>query len=122
MMKRKINIAKGQAALRVYVESFGSDESPEVATIKEAVRYTLEEFADRHPGRSVEIRVPWIGAVQAIEGPSHKRGTPPNVVELDGETWLNLVLTGETGGGKVSFSGSRADLSSYFPLPNVLGL
>ncbi|WP_235001836.1 sterol carrier family protein [Arcanobacterium ihumii] len=121
-MKRKIDIAKGQAALCAYVESFGSGEAFEVATINDAVRYTLEEFADRYPGRSVEIRVPWIGAIQAIEGPSHKRGTPPNVVELDGKTWLNLVLTGETGGGNVSSSGSRADLSSYFPLPNVLGL
>ena len=58
------------------------------------VRFTLAEFAKRHPGRSVEIRIPWIGAVQAIAGVNHRRGTPPNVVEMSGNTWLTLVTTG----------------------------
>ncbi|MBM7824221.1 hypothetical protein JOD55_000048 [Arcanobacterium pluranimalium] len=121
-MKRKMDIACGQAALRAYVENFGSDEAADPQCVRDAVRYTLEEFAERFPGKSVEIRVPWIGAVQAIAGPAHKRGTPPNVVEMDGVTWLNLVLTGHTGGGRVQYSGVRADLSEYFPLSNVLGV
>ena len=30
-------------------------------------------------------------AVQAIAGPRHTRGTPPNVVETDPVTWLRLA-------------------------------
>ena len=56
-----------------------------------AVRYTLEELGARAPGRSVEVRVPPFGAVQCLEGPRHTRGTPPNVVESDAETWLRLA-------------------------------
>ena len=61
------------------------------------------------------------GAVQAIEGPRHTRGTPPNVVEMDAATWLSLV-TGElawaqaVADGRVRASGSRADLSEVLPL------
>ena len=32
--------------------------------------------------------MPPFGAVQCVEGPRHTRGTPPNVVESDAETWL----------------------------------
>lgn len=89
-----------------------------------AVRYTLEELAARHPGRSVEVRVPPHGAVQCIEGPTHKRGTPPNVLETDAATWLQLV-TGETqwsaavAAGSVRASGLRADLSEHLPLAGL---
>ena len=40
----------------------------------------------QHPGRSVEVRVPPYAAVQCgigDPGPTHTRGTPPNVVETD---------------------------------------
>jgi hypothetical protein len=86
-----------------------------------AVRWTLEELAERNPGRSTEVRVPPFGAVQCIAGPRHTRGTPPNVVETDASTWLALV-TGElewsdaAGSGRVRASGSRADLSELLPL------
>jgi hypothetical protein len=86
-----------------------------------AVRFTLEELADVAPGSSVEVRVPPAGAVQAVEGPRHTRGTPPNVVETDPETWLGLV-TGRVAwadalaDGRVRASGERADLSGLLPL------
>jgi hypothetical protein len=86
------------------------------------VRWTLEELADRHPGHSTEVRVPPFGAVQCVAGPRHTRGTPPNVVETDGATWLALA-TGDltwadaVAAGRVSASGSRADLASLLPLP-----
>jgi hypothetical protein len=89
-----------------------------------AVRYTLEELTARHPGRSVEVRVPPHGAVQCIEGPMHKRGTPPNVVETDAPTWLGLVTgtvawaEAEASGG-IRASGLRADLSAYLPMTGV---
>ena len=86
-----------------------------------AVRFTLEELADVAPGNAVEVRVPPAGAVQAVPGPRHTRGTPPNVVETDVETWLALV-TGRVAwddavaGGRVRASGERSDLSGLLPL------
>ncbi|MGC1208213.1 MAG: sterol carrier family protein [Ornithinimicrobium sp.] len=86
-----------------------------------AVRYSLEELAAQAPGRSVEVRVPPLGAVQCIEGPRHTRGTPTNVIETDPVTWLLLVLGLHTwdelrAAGTIRASGSRADLSAYLPL------
>jgi hypothetical protein len=90
-------------------------------TLATAVRYALEELAARQPGRSVEVRVPPFGAAQAVEGPRHTRGTPPNVVETDPQTWLRLV-TGTLSwraaqeAGLVRDSGIRADLGELLPL------
>ena len=89
--------------------------------VRAAVRFTLEELADVAPGRSVEVRVPPDGAVQAVEGPRHTRGTPPNVVETDPQTWLALAAGTVTwadavGAGLVHASGERADLSAWLPL------
>jgi hypothetical protein len=69
----------------------------------------------------VELRVPPYVAVQAVAGPRHTRGTPPNVVETDPVTWLRLA-TGRlpwdeaVHTGRVAASGERADLSGYLPL------
>lgn len=105
------------------VRAFASGRDISAAEKRTAVRFALEEFAERHPGRSVEIRVPWVGAVQAIEGPRHTRGTPPNVVEMDADSWLSLVVGLPVDPVKISFSGTRADLSGYLPLfgPGQLG-
>lgn len=86
-----------------------------------AVRFFLEELAERAPGNSVEVRVPPFGVTQCIEGPTHTRGTPPNVVELSAQTWLQLatgVLTWDEAkvAGSISASGTRADLSEVLPL------
>lgn len=86
-----------------------------------AVRYTLEELADGAPGNSVEVRVPPSGAVQAVAGPRHTRGTPPNVVETDPDTWLGLVTGALTwadavADGRVRASGERSDISHLLPL------
>jgi len=86
-----------------------------------AVRYTLEELADRAPGNSVEVRVPPAGAVQAVAGPRHTRGTPPNVVETDPGTWLGLATgtvawADAVADGRVRASGERSDISHLLPL------
>lgn len=86
-----------------------------------AVRYTLQCLAERAPGKSVEVRVPPFGAVQAVEGPGHTRGTPPNVIEIDVATWLALASGTESwadalGRGAVHASGVRADVSAWLPL------
>lgn len=86
-----------------------------------AAKDLLRWFAQQHPGKSVEVRVPPAAAVQAIDGPRHTRGTPPNVVETDVETWLALASgrlrwAEAVDQGRVRASGLRSDLSSYLPL------
>lgn len=62
-----------------------------------------------------------VAAVQAVAGPRHTRGTPPNVVETDPLTWFKLA-TGRLGWyeavrtGAVRASGPRSDLSEFLPL------
>jgi hypothetical protein len=94
---------------------------PERDAARLAVRHLLDRLATAAPGRTVEVRVPPYAAVQAIAGPRHTRGTPPNVVEMDGRTWIELALGRITwadamAGGAVSASGARADLSGHLPL------
>lgn len=86
-----------------------------------ATRYLLQMLAESAEGNTVEVRVPPFGAVQAIEGPRHTRGTPPNVIEMDATTWLHLATGRVTWAdavvaGSVSASGARADLSAYLPV------
>ena len=83
----------------------------------------------RYPGRSVEVRIPPYAAVQCSAvrdgvldtGPTHTRGTPPNVVETDAVTFFRLC-TGRTSwdealrSGVIAASGLRADLSEMVPL------
>lgn len=86
-----------------------------------AVRTLLDVLAERHPGRSVEVRVPPFAAVQAVEGPRHTRGTPSNVVEAAPVTWLRLASgrlswADARGSGALTASGERSDLSAFLPL------
>ncbi|MER7703486.1 sterol carrier family protein [Kitasatospora sp. NPDC097605] len=84
-------------------------------------RMLADAFAERVPGGAVELRVPPYAVVQAVEGPRHTRGTPPNVVESDPLTWIRLA-TGRTDwaaavdAAAVSASGERSDLRAYLPL------
>jgi len=85
------------------------------------VKETLALLTDRAPGRAIEVRIPPYAAVQCGEGPTHTRGTPPNTVEMDAQTWLALA-NGEKSWadamaeGLISASGIRADLSQLLPL------
>jgi Bacterial SCP ortholog len=94
---------------------------PRADAMRAAVTYLLGLLAADAPGRAVEIRVPPYAAVQAVAGPRHTRGTPPNVVETDPATWVALA-TGRLSwadaraAGRVSASGPRADLSGWLPL------
>ena len=86
-----------------------------------AVRYGLQLLRDNAPGASVEVRVPPFGAVQAIGGPTHTRGTPPAVIEMNAESWLSLVTGQESyedavSSGDVVASGLRTDLQGFLPL------
>lgn len=102
----------------------GAGPEPGRAELAAAVRLSLRTLAADAPGRSVEVRVPPFAAVQCVEGPRHTRGTPPNVVETDPRTWLELA-TGRlqwaeaVAAGRVTASGTRADLSHWLPILRV---
>lgn len=128
--RRRVDINEGRAALEAWQSAVGPQEvsggagagtPPSRSVIATAVRYSLEEVTARAPGNSVEVRVPPFGVTQCVEGPRHTRGTPPNVIETDGATWLELVTGRITWGeavasGRVAASGLRADLSTLLPL------
>lgn len=121
MARRTVTATELEDALRTAAQIADGQVSLDRRDLRAAVRTTLIGFAQRHPGRSVEVRVPPFAAVQAIEGPRHTRGTPPNVVETDGDTWLALAtgrLTWDQAvtDGRVTASGTRADLSTWLPL------
>lgn len=89
---------------------------PQITAI---VKEILDLIKNISPGKSVELRVPPYGAIQCVAGSNHRRGTPPNTVEMSGQTlvrlinepalWSSLCETGE-----VRASGLLSDLSNVF--------
>ena len=83
------------------------------------VRRILELIKKISPGKSVELRIPPYGAIQCVAGGNHKRGIPPNTVEMSAQIliqlrsnpkmWAELVASGQ-----ISASGVASDLSSVF--------
>jgi hypothetical protein len=108
-------------ALSVVVADLRAGREPEAAQVRDAVRALLSLLRHGAPGRSVEVRVPPYGAIQCVPGPAHKRGTPPNVVEMGPITFV-LLATGEltwddaVRDGRLTASGTRADLSPHLPV------
>lgn len=116
MAKSKIVPLVGEASIRLVLEDRADRDQTALA-----VRYLLQLLAETAEGNTVEVRVPPFGAVQAIEGPRHTRGTPPNVVETDAATWIALATgsvswSDAVASGKVHASGQRADLAAFLPL------
>lgn len=94
-------------------------------TLKNAVKFSLQQLHKKIPGKSVELRIPPISAISIIEGKDHKRGTPSAVIEMAPITWLKIAL-GELAWSKaieqglVFASGANTDLSAYLPMRNDL--
>jgi hypothetical protein len=113
--------ALGTALVAAVSDAADRGGEPVRAALRQAVTYLLGLLAERAPGRTVEVRIPPLAAIQCIAGPTHTRGTPPNVVETDPLTWIWLA-TGKTtwaeavATGLVRASGSRSDISRYLPL------
>ena len=90
-----------------------------------AVRFLLQLLEEQHPGGTIELRVPPFGAVQLVGGMNHRRGTPPNVVELSAKDFLDLALDELSWAelelsGRLLASGARAsELRNLFPLDAV---
>ncbi len=59
--------------------------------ITAAVKEILDLIKNISPGKSVELRVPPYGAIQCVAGSNHRRGTPPNTVEMSGQTLVRLI-------------------------------
>jgi hypothetical protein len=89
---------------------------PEItATVKEI----LDLVKNTSPGKSVELRVPPYGAIQCVAGSNHRRGTPPNTVEMSGQTLVRLInepalWRSLCDSGEVRASGLLSDLSNVF--------
>jgi uncharacterized SCP-like protein len=102
----------------------GDAEKPDRATLARAVRLSLRVLPAIAPGRSVEVRVPPFAAVQCVTGPRHTRGTPPNVIETDPRSWLELAIgtlswADAVAQHRVRASGSRADIAALLPVVRI---
>ena len=92
------------------------NKDPQITT---TVKELLDLIKNISPGKSVELRVPPYGVIQCVAGSNHRRGTPPNIVEMSGQTlvrlmnepslWSDLCESGE-----VRASGLHSDLSNVF--------
>ena len=85
------------------------------------VKETLALLTERAPGRAIEVRIPPYAAVQCGDGPTHTRGTPANVIEMNADTWLALAYGDRTwadamADGLINASGARADLTELLPI------
>lgn len=123
-MKKVHDPAATRAAVAA-VEAWVRDPAlpaPSRSQLADAVRRTARAVEHDAPGHSVELRVPPFVAVQCIEGPRHTRGTPPNVVETDARTWLELALgvtewSAAVEAHRIDASGSRAgEIAKWLPV------
>ena len=85
------------------------------ATVKEI----LDLIKNISPGKSVELRVPPYGVIQCVAGGNHRRGTPPNTVEMSGQTLIRLINEPSLWitfceSGEVRASGLLSGLSNLF--------
>ena len=87
--------------------------------LKNQVKKILKVVEELAPGRSVELRIPNYAAIQCVDGGIHRRGTPPNVVEMSAQTLLELSNSPQNwdqlcSEGKISASGTNSNLAELF--------
>ena len=87
--------------------------------IKSRVKEILKIVEQVAPGNSVELRIPPYAAIQCVSGSVHRRGTPPNVVEMSGDTLMELVANPTYWDefchkGRISASGTNSNLKDLF--------
>jgi len=87
--------------------------------IKIQVKQILKLIEAIAPGRSVELRIPPYSAIQCVAGGNHRRGTPPNVVEMNAQTLLNLSKSPQNwdklcSEGEISASGTNSNIAELF--------
>lgn len=126
MAMKRISDAEGLASWDRWLHARSGDQDAAASRGEEAtaVRYALQMLEELAPGSSVEVRVIPFGAVQVVEGATHRRGTPPAVVEMNASVWLELASglanwQEAVDDGRVDASGERADLGRLLPLRSV---
>ena len=87
--------------------------------LKGRVKEILKIVQEVAPGNSVELRIPPYAVIQCVPGSVHRRGTPPNVVEMSGHTLIELVGNPTYWDefcrkGRISASGTNANLKDLF--------
>ena len=87
--------------------------------IKNQVKYILLEIKKFSPGNSVELRIPPYAAIQCVSGITHRRGIPPNVVEMSAQTLLKLLENPNQwqefcDSGLIFASGTNSNLTHLF--------
>jgi hypothetical protein len=87
--------------------------------LKSRIREILKIIQQLSPGNSVELRIPPYAAIQCVPGAVHRRGTPPNVVEMSGDTLIKLIENPTCWEkfcyeGLISASGTNANLEDLF--------
>ena len=87
--------------------------------IKSQVNLILKVIKEVAPGRSVELRIPPHAAIQCVSGSIHRRGTPPNTVEMSGQTLITLSKRPDLwdqlcSEGAISASGTNSNLAGLF--------
>ena len=117
----------GLQALKDLLNSYETNQEVNKLIEQTAVKFCLQLLHEKAPGNSVEVRIPPYAAVQVIPGISHKRGTPPAVIEMTARIWIDLAIGNidwitTKNSGAISASGERADLSTLLPLISALDL
>ena len=89
--------------------------------ITSQVKEILNIIKELSPGGLVELRIPPYAAIQCVAGGNHKRGTPPNTVEMSGQVLIKLINDPSSwhklcDQGDIAASGINSDLSEIFIL------
>jgi hypothetical protein len=89
---------------------------PQVAAQVKEILNIIKELS---PGGLVELRIPPYAAIQCVAGGNHKRGTPPNTVEMSGQVLIKLINDPSSwhtlcAQGDIAASGINSDLSQLF--------
>jgi hypothetical protein len=121
------NNQEGLQALKDLLNSYETNQEVNKLIEQTAVKFCLQLLHEKAPGNSVEVRIPPYAAVQVIPGISHKRGTPPAVIEMTARIWIDLAIGNldwitTKNSGAITASGERADLSTLLPLISALDL
>ena len=95
--------------------------------IKNQVKQILKVIEELAPGRSVELRIPPYAAIQCVTVLVHTQGTPPNVVEMEGQVLIELFQNPDLWykfcrNGLISASGTNANLHAVVTEASKLGL
>jgi hypothetical protein len=94
--------------------------------LKNRVKDILKIVQQVAPGNSLELRIPPYAANQCVSGSVHRRVTPPNVVEVSGDSLMELVSNPTSWDefchiGRIPASGTNSNLKDLFTQAGKLG-